>query len=71
MSTALPVLDAPRVVERSFSPEVEKELEAICARYPERRAALLPALRLCEREFGCVDHGGMKLVAGKLGLAPA
>ena len=71
MSTSLPVADAPRVIERTFSPEVEKELEAICARYPERRAALLPALRLCEREFGCVDAGGMKLVARKLGLSPA
>ena len=80
MSTALPTvaatssratLDSPPVIERSFTPEVEKELEAICARYPERRAALLPALRLCEREFGCVDLGGMKLVAERLGLAPA
>jgi NADH-quinone oxidoreductase subunit F len=69
-STALPTIDNV-IVERVFRPEVEAELEAICKRYPERRAALLPALRLCEREFGCVDHGGMKLVAERLGLTPA
>jgi len=71
MSTALPVAGDVEVVERAFSPEVEEELERICARYPERRAALLPALRLAEREFGSVDHGGMKLVAERLGLTPA
>ena len=69
MATALPT--AGPLVERTFTPEVEAELEALCTRYPERRAALLPALRLCEREFGSVDLGGMKLVARLLGLAPA
>jgi NADH-quinone oxidoreductase subunit F len=67
-ATALPTAE---VIQRAFSAEVEAELEAICKRYPERRAALLPALRLCEREFGCVDLGGMQLVAHRLGLSPA
>ena len=69
MSAALPMAD--RVVVRTFSPEGEAELERLCSRYPERRAALLPALRLCEDEFGTIDLGGMKLVAEKLGVAPA
>ncbi|MBX3468242.1 MAG: NADH-quinone oxidoreductase subunit NuoF [Planctomycetes bacterium] len=70
MATALPTAE-PTVVERSFSPAAEAELQAIVKKYPEKRAALLPALRICEREFGCVDHGGMKLVAEKLDLTPA
>jgi NADH-quinone oxidoreductase subunit F len=69
MAGALPI--ASEVIERTFTDEVKAELETICSRYPERRAALLPALRLAEREFGSVDLGGMKLVAGLLGLTPA
>jgi NADH-quinone oxidoreductase subunit F len=58
-------------MNREFSPSVREELERICARYPRRDAALLPALRLLEREFGCVDEPGMIHVAGLLGIAPA
>jgi NADH-quinone oxidoreductase subunit F len=58
-------------VSREFSEAVRQELEAICARYPRREAALLPALRLLEREFGCVDEEGMVHVAGLLGVSPA
>jgi len=56
---------------RSFSEAVRAELEQICARYPKREAALLPALRLLEREFGMVDPPGMIHVADLLGVSPA
>jgi NADH-quinone oxidoreductase subunit F len=58
-------------VSREFTPQVREELERICARYPRREAALLPALRLLEREFGCVDEEGMVHVAGLLGVSPS
>ncbi len=58
-------------MSRSFSPAVLEELEFICARYPKREAALLPALRLLEREFGSVDEEGMIHVAKLLGVSPA
>jgi NADH-quinone oxidoreductase subunit F len=58
-------------VSRDFSPAVRQELEKICSRYPKREAALLPALRLLEREFGCVDEPGMVHVAQLLGVSPA
>jgi NADH-quinone oxidoreductase subunit F len=61
----------PAVTVREFTPEVKAELEAICARYPEREAGLLPALRLLEREFGCVDEAGMRHVAQLIGVSPA
>jgi NADH-quinone oxidoreductase subunit E len=59
------------VEKRELKPSTKEELERICARYPTRRAALLPAFRLVERDFGTVDLGALKLVADQLGLPPA
>ncbi len=56
---------------REFTPAVKAELEAIAARYPRREAALLPALRLLEREYGCVDEPGMIHVAKLVGVSPS
>jgi NADH-quinone oxidoreductase subunit F len=56
---------------REFRAEVKAELEALCTRYPKRDAALLPALRLLEREFGTVDEPGMQHVAELLGVSAA
>ncbi|MBI2932305.1 MAG: NADH-quinone oxidoreductase subunit NuoF [Planctomycetes bacterium] len=54
-----------------FNKQTTDELEALCKRYPKREAALLPALRLLEREFGSVSEEGMKLVARLIGVSPA
>jgi NADH-quinone oxidoreductase subunit F len=54
-----------------FSKAVLDELEGICSRYPKREAALLPALRLLEREFGSISDEGMKYVAKLVGVPPA
>jgi NADH-quinone oxidoreductase subunit F len=58
-------------VSRELSEATKLELEKICSRYPRREAALLPALRLLERDFGCVDEEGMDQVAKLLGISPA
>ncbi len=58
-------------MSREFNEATKAELERICARYPKREAALLPALRLLEREFGCVDEPGMVHVAKLLGVSAA
>ncbi len=64
--------DAPALPEkRTFSASAEQELQKLMSRYPNKRAALLPAMRLLEKEFGSVDWGGMLLVAEKLELAPS
>ena len=55
----------------SFKPEVVKEFEGIASRYPQRRAALLPALWLAQREFGWVSLDAMKAVADLVGCSPA
>ncbi|HZU96611.1 MAG TPA: NAD(P)H-dependent oxidoreductase subunit E [Planctomycetota bacterium] len=61
----------PKIEARKFSEAGEKELAWLLTRFPTKRAALLPALRIAEREFGSVDWGAMKLVADKLELTPA
>jgi NADH-quinone oxidoreductase subunit E len=56
---------------RAFSAETQKDFEWLLTRYPQKRAALLPTLRLIEREFGRVDPEGMQLAASLLGMSPA
>ena len=54
-----------------FKPEVKKEFEDIAARYPVRRATLLPALWLSQREFGWISTDAMLAVAKLVGCSPA
>lgn len=53
-----------------FSQEVINEFETIAQRYPVRRAALLPALWLAQREFGWVSTDAMLAVAKLVGCSP-
>ena len=55
----------------TFKPEVVQEFEGIAARYPVRRAALLPALWLAQREFGWISEEAMVCVAKLVGVSPA
>jgi NADH-quinone oxidoreductase E subunit len=57
-------------VSVAFKPEVIKEFEGIASRYPQRRAALLPALWLAQREFGWISEEAMKAVADLVGCSP-
>lgn len=50
-----------RAVE--FSPKARGEWEALLARYPARRAALIPTLHLAEREFGVISREVEEYVA--------
>lgn len=51
-----------------FSPEAKKEYEAILTRYPEKRAALLPALHLAQREFGWISPEVMQYLSDLMGI---
>jgi len=55
----------------AFSPEAEREFERIIRRYPNRRAALIPALLLADRQFGYLSREAMEYVAKRLELPPA
>jgi NADH-quinone oxidoreductase E subunit len=55
----------------AFTQENEQEFQAILARYPVTKAALLPALHLAQRQFGYLSQEAMTYVAGRLDLHPS
>ena len=54
-----------------FNDAALRELEAILSRYPNREAAILPALHLAQREFRYLSREAIVYVAGLLGFPPA
>jgi len=58
-------------VSAAFSDTTLRELEAIRARYPDKEAAILPALHLAQREFGYVSDEAIVVLADLLGFTPA
>ena len=54
-----------------FTGAARTELDRILARYPNRMAALLPALWMLQDARGWVSEAGIEEVAGLLGLTPA
>jgi NADH-quinone oxidoreductase E subunit len=54
-----------------FEGPYAERLEKILSRYPEKQAALLPALHLAQEIRGHVSPASMDEVAHRLGLAPA
>lgn len=54
-----------------FSDAAEAELRRILAKYPNRRAALLPSLHLAQKEFGYLSVAVMDHIAERLELPPA
>jgi NADH-quinone oxidoreductase subunit E len=57
-------------VSSVFSKTAQERIPGIIARYPEKRAALLPLLWLAQEEHGYVSEEAMKEVAGLLNLTP-
>ncbi len=55
----------------SLSEEGRAELDRLLSRYPDRAAAVLPALHLVQREAGYVPDGAIPYVAELLGMSPA
>ena len=55
----------------AFTDTARRELEAILARYPNKEAAILPALHLAQKEFGYVSDEAIVCVATLLGFTPA
>jgi NADH-quinone oxidoreductase subunit E len=55
----------------ALTSEREKKLEEILARYPNRQAATIPVLHLCQEQHGWVSDDVVQWVATKLGLSAA
>ncbi len=71
--TTLPlVVAAPEEVsEISFDKKMESEIKKILARYPDKDAALLPVLWLCQERWGWISPGIMRAIGDRLELSPA
>lgn len=54
----------------SVPPALESELDALAARYPEKRSASLMFLHAIQEHFGFVPDAAVEWVAAKLGLQP-
>jgi NADH-quinone oxidoreductase subunit F len=54
-----------------FTPENKAAFDAIVARYPVKRSALLPALHLAQKQEGWLSRPALEYVAGLLDLTPA
>ncbi|MFN9575219.1 MAG: NADH-quinone oxidoreductase subunit NuoE [Gemmatimonadota bacterium] len=61
--------DAP--YQPVFTGAARDELETLCARYPSRQAALLPALWMIQEARGWVSDGAVEEVAQVLGVSAA
>ena len=55
----------------ALTPEREREVDDILTRYPERRAALLPVLWLCQRQNGWISSEVVEYVSERLDLSTA
>ena len=53
-----------------LSPEANKKLEEIIARYPQRQSAAMPAIYLVQEECGYIPDEALAWVASKVGLTP-
>jgi NADH-quinone oxidoreductase subunit E len=54
----------------ALTSERERDLEALLAKYPTRKAACIPLLHLCQAQNGHVDDDIIDFVATRLGLPP-
>jgi NADH-quinone oxidoreductase E subunit len=51
--------------------ELYDEIQAVAARYPQRRSAVMPALRLAQERYGWLPPDAFREVAEALDLTPA
>ncbi|MFW6051447.1 MAG: NADH-quinone oxidoreductase subunit NuoE [Myxococcota bacterium] len=55
----------------ALTPERDKRVDEILGRYPDRRAALIPVLWLCQEQNGWVSPDVILFVAERLGISTA
>lgn len=55
----------------AFSESARAEFERLLTRYPDRKAVILPALHLAQKEFGYVSDEAIVYISGLVGTSPA
>jgi len=58
-------------VSVAFSEAGRAEFERLLTRYPDRKAVILPALHLAQKEFGYVSDEAIVYIAGLVATSPA
>ena len=48
---------------KELSPGAQKELNELLEEFPTKQSAIMMALRVVEKDFGCIDDDAMKIVA--------
>jgi len=54
-----------------FGPDFERKVDEVVARYPQRKAAMLPVLWLVQRQQGFVSLEAEEWIGRRLGVEPA
>ncbi len=72
-SMTLPLVVTPPddLTDVSFDRSMETQISRILKRYPDRGAALLPVLWMCQDRWGWISPGIMEAIGKRLDLAPA
>jgi len=72
MTTRPVVAAAPEALRQvTFDTALEARIAELLDRYPTKRAALLPALWLCQERYGWISAGVIEALAARLGEQPA
>jgi len=58
-------------VSVAFSDAARAEFDRLLTRYSDRKAVILPALHLAQKEFGYVSDEAIVYIAGLVGTSPA
>jgi len=66
-----PEAGVPTLAEVEVPAELRAEIEAYVSRYPDRRSAILPALKAAQRHHGWCSPLAIEQVAAVLGVTPA
>lgn len=61
---------AKTAAKAQFSKQAEGRIEAIKARYPNPKSAVMPALYLAQEELGHITDEAIQWVSEKVGMAP-
>ncbi len=64
-------VQVPEGHEVDVPAELREQIEAIMARYPQKRSASIPALHLIQERYGWCTPEGIRQVAAVMGVTPA
>ncbi|GAB4331936.1 MAG: NADH-quinone oxidoreductase subunit NuoE [Candidatus Abyssubacteria bacterium] len=60
-----------RPEKQELPADLRRQIDELLAHYPNKRAALIPALHRCQQRLGCVSESSMLAIAEHLELPPS